>query len=365
MKNPSPPQGPPIAPPPMDGPLTARDLVDNHFSAYNAARLREACQLWARRLADDDVQVGLTLTGALTPAGLGPSCLVPLVRRGFVDFIVSTGANLYHDAHFGLGLAMHRSSPHADDRKLRRQGLVRIYDVVMEYRVLLETDAFFRQMLTAPEFARPMGSAEFHYLAGRYLGQRQKLLGLGDLSLLAACCQMEVPVYTPSPGDSSIGMNAAAAALQGNPFAWDVHRDVNETAGLILAAKESGQKTAVVILGGGSPKNFMLQTEPHLQEVLGIAEKGHDFFVQITDARPDTGGLSGATPSEAVSWGKITPEALPGNVVCYTDTTIALPLITAYLIETRGRREPKRLYQRREAVLELLRSRAAAPPQPG
>lgn len=108
---------------------------------------------------------------------------------------------------------------------------------------------------------------------------------------------MEVPVYTPSPGDSSIGMNAAAAALQGNPFAWDVHRDVNETAGLILAAKESGQKTAVVILGGGSPKNFMLQTEPHLQEVLGIAEKGHDFFIQITDARPDTGGLSGATPA--------------------------------------------------------------------
>lgn len=355
------PKGPQIAPPPVTSAMAVKDLVDHHFSAYNAARLREACHLWARRMADDEVQVGITLTGALTPAGLGPSCLVPLVRRGFVDFIISTGANLYHDAHFSLGLTMHRSSPHADDRELRQSGLVRIYDIIMDYEVLLKTDAFFRQMLGADEFARPMGSAEFHHLAGRYLGERQRVLGLGDVSLLAACQEMDVPVYTSSPGDSSIGMNAAALALDGGKFAWDVHRDVNETAALILAAKAAGQKTAVVILGGGSPKNFMLQTEPHLQEVLGIDEKGHDYFVQITDARPDTGGLSGATPSEAVSWGKVAPEALPGNVVCYTDTTIALPLITAYLIEARSQREPKRLYRQRDGALQSLREQASPP----
>jgi deoxyhypusine synthase len=149
-------------------------------------------------------------------------------------------------------------------------------------------------------------------------------------------------------------MNAAAMALQGSHFAWDVGRDVNETAGLVLLAKRGGGRTGVVILGGGSPKNFMLQTEPHLQEVLGIADNGHDFFLQVTDARPDTGGLSGATPSEAVSWGKVDPEGLPNTVVCYTDTTIALPLLTAYLIQTRGQKEPQRLYARRDEALELV-----------
>ncbi len=347
-------KGAAITPPALSENTSIRALIDEHFGAYNAARLREAAQLWARRMAEPEVTVGLTLTGALTPAGLGPSCLVPLVKRGLVDFIISTGANLYHDAHFALGLNLHRSSPHADDCQLRADGLVRIYDIVMDYEVLLKTDAFFRKIMEAPEFDRPMGSAEFHFLAGRYLAERQRLLGLGEVSLLAACAEMGVPVFTSSPGDSSIGMNAAAMALKGSNFAWDVNRDVNETAALIHLAKAGGGKTGVVILGGGSPKNFMLQTEPHLQEVLFIKDKGHDFFLQVTDARPDTGGLSGATPSEAVSWGKVDPEGLPNTVVCYTDTTIALPLLTAYLLETRGGREPKRLYTRREEAMELL-----------
>jgi deoxyhypusine synthase len=353
------PKGPAIAPPPVDEDTSLAWLVEEHFLAYNAARLREGCRLWAERMALEEVTVGLALTGALTPAGLGAGVLVPLVRRGFVDFIVSTGANLYHDAHFALGLSLHRSSPYADDRALKRESLVRIYDVVMDYQVLLQTDAFFRQVLASPEFDRAMGSAEFHYLMGRYLGERQRVLGLGDASLLAACAEMEVPVYTSSPGDSSIGMNAAALALGGSRFAWDVSRDVNETAALVLAAKRGGGKTGVVIAGGGSPKNFLLQTEPHLQEVLGIDEKGHDYFLQITDARPDTGGLSGATPSEAVSWGKVDPEALPSTVVCYTDSTIALPVLAAYLIQRRGRREPKRLYADRGKALELLAAEAA------
>lgn len=347
-----------ITPAPLERGLSTAQLVDNYFLAYNAARLREGCQLWARRMAQPEVTVGMSLTGALTPAGLGASCLAPLVRRGLVDFIVSTGANLYHDAHFALGLNLHRSSPFADDAALRGQGLVRIYDIVMDYTVLLKTDAFFREMIKASEFQRTMGTAEFHYLAGKYLGERQRVLGLGDQSLLAACHEMEVPVYAASPGDSSIGMNAAALALTGSAFAWDVNRDVNETAGLVLLAKRGGGKTGVAILGGGAPKNFMLQTEPHLQEVLGIDEKGHDYFLQITDARPDTGGLSGATPSEAVSWGKVDPQGLPDTVVCYTDTTIALPIITSYLAETVGSREPKRLYARREEALALVKKEA-------
>src|SRR5258706_1159044 len=106
-------------------------------------------------------------------------------------------------------------------------------------------------------------------------------------------------------------MNAAELWLDGPAIQWDIFRDVNETACIVYGAKKSGGKSAILILGGGSPKNFALQTEPQIQEVLGIAEAGHDYFLQITDARVDTGGLSGATPGEAGSWGKIDPNRLP------------------------------------------------------
>lgn len=331
------------------------DLVDRTFMAYNAARLREICQLFTRKILEDDVTVGMSLTGALTPAGLGISSLIPLIAYGFIDWIVSTGANLYHDIHFGIGLDLYQGTHQVNDIVLRQEGIIRIYDIFFDYEVLLSTDAFFQQIITAPEFQREMSTAEFHYLAGRYVYEREKALGLGTRSLLSAAYQYGVPIYTPSPGDSSIGMNIAAKALEGNSLKIDVSRDVNETAAIVLGAKRSGGKSAVFILGGGSPKNFLLQTEPQLQEVLGIQEKGHDYFIQITDARPDTGGLSGATPSEAVSWGKVNPDQLPDAVVCYLDSTVALPIITAYALAKHPPRKLKRLYDQREQLLNELK----------
>jgi deoxyhypusine synthase len=347
--------GPRINPPAITGRETAADLVDRAFLAYNGARLREAARLLAERMLEDDVTVGLSITGALTPAGLGMSAIIPLMEAGFVDWIVSTGANLYHDTHFGLGLAMHRGTFQADDVELREHGVVRIYDVFFDYRVLLDTDAFFREIIAAPEFQRDMGTAEFHFLCGRYVRAREQALGLQRRSLLAAAWELGVPIYTSSPGDSSIGMNVAAKALEGNLLRLDSNVDVNETAAIVWDAKARGGKSAVWILGGGSPKNFVLQTEPQIQEVLGIAEKGHDYFLAVTDARPDTGGLSGATPAEAVSWGKIDPEQLPGTVIVYADSTIALPLLTAYALARHAPRKPKRLYERREDLMRALR----------
>jgi len=310
-----------------------------------------------------DVTVGLTLTGALTPAGLGMAAIIPLIESGFVDWIISTGANLYHDTHFGLGLAMHRGNAQESDVVLREEGVVRIYDIFFDYDVLLSTDAFFRTIIQGKEFQRAMSSAEFHNLCGKYVREREKALGIGQKSLLSAAYTAGVPIYTSSPGDSSIGMNVAALALDGNRCAIDPNLDVNETASIVLDAKRgSGKKgkgeekgrSAVFICGGGSPKNFMLQTEPQIQEVLGIDEKGHDFFLQITDARPDTGGLSGATPAEAVSWGKIDPDRLPDAVVCYLDSTVALPLLTSYAHARHAPRPLKRLFDRRAEMLDRL-----------
>ena len=348
---------PRIDPRPIDGTLSITDLVDGTFLAYNAARLREACHLFTRRMLDDNVTVGVSLTGALTPAGLGIAAIIPLIEHGFVDWIISTGANLYHDTHYGLGLAMHAGSPFADDVALRAKGIVRIYDIFFDYEVLLETDAFFRQVIAAPEFQRPMSTAEFHYRVGAYVQERERLLGRARRSVLATAHEFGVPIYTSSPGDSSIGMNVAAMALTDNRLSFDVSADVNETAAIVLAAKAARGKSAVLIIGGGSPKNFLLQTEPQIQEVLGISESGHDYFLQITDARPDTGGLSGATPAEAVSWGKVDPDALPSTVVCYLDGTVALPILTAYATANHAPRKPKRLYDRRGDLLAALRER--------
>ncbi len=357
-----------IDPRPIDSETILPDLIDETFLAYNAARLREACQLFARKMLEPDVTIGLSITGALTPAGLGISALIPLMRAGFIDWIITTGANLYHDTHFGIGLALHQGNTSTSDVVLREEEVVRIYDIFFDYSVLLDTDSFFRRLIEGEEFQRSMSTAEFHNLCGKYVLERERKLGIENKSFLAAAYELGVPLYTSSPGDSSIGMNVAAKTLQGNKLAFDPSLDVNETAAIVLAAKRGaihghgdrgrkhGGKSAVFILGGGSPKNFMLQTEPQIQEVLGIDERGHDYFLQITDARPDTGGLSGATPGEAVSWGKVDPDRLPDAVVCYVDSTIALPLITAYALARHEPRELKRLYDRRGELMELLLS---------
>ena len=346
---------PRLMPRPIVKGMKVADLIDGTFKAYNGGRLAEACRLFTEKMIAGNGLVGMSLTGALTPAGLGCSSIVPLIKAGLVDWIISTGANLYHDLHYGLGMNLYAGSPFLNDVELRRDGVIRIYDVLFDYDVLLDTDAFVRHVIQGEEFQRTMGSDEFHYLLGKYVAEREKKLGIKETSVLSAAYQYGVPVFTSSPGDSSIGMNIAAMALRGSKLLIDVNRDVNQTAAIVYGAKSSGATSSVFILGGGSPKNFILQTEPQIQEVMGIEERGHDYFLQCTDARPDTGGLSGATPGEAVSWGKIDPENLPDCVVCYADSTITLPLITAYALSKASPRKCKRLFEHREESYSLLR----------
>ena len=305
------------------------DLIDATFLAYNGARLREGCQLFTMKMLEPDVTIGMSLSGALTPAGLGCSAIVPLIKAGFVDWIVATGANLYHDLHFALNYPVRAGSFKMDDTELRDNDIVRVYDVLLGYSdCLMATDEILRDILVQPEFQKEMGTAELHYLLGKYAAEWERKAGLKDVSVLAAAYRAGVPCYTSSPGDSTIGMN--------------------------VAAKRSGGRSGVVLWGGGSPKNFMLQTEPQIQEVLRIKEFGQDFFLQVTDARPDTGGLSGATPSEAVSWGKVDPDRLPDAVVCYTDTTIAMPLLTHYALSRHKPRKSRRLYDQRGKMMQAL-----------
>jgi deoxyhypusine synthase len=343
--------------------LSVTDLVNRHFNAYNAARLQQICKLAAKIVQEEETVVGWTLSGAMTPAGLGSTSIVPLIENGWVDYLVTTGANLYHDIHFALDLPMHKSSHLVNDRELRKQKLIRIYDIVFDLEVLLQSDQYMYRIIREPEFQKRMGSSEFHYLLGRYVAETERELGTASKTILSTAHKYGVPLYTPAFGDSTIGLNAAAAVFAGNKFDFDAIYDVNESAALAYHAKKNG-KSAAVIFGGGTPKNFILQTIPLLDEIMKIDVLGHDYFIQVTDARADTGGLSGATPGEAVTWGKVDPAMLPRSIVAYVDSTIALPIVTAYLLENCKPRTHRRFYDRRQDFVdnmarEILREKVA------
>jgi deoxyhypusine synthase len=352
-----------ILPEPVRKATDIVQLIDS-MDAYNGGRLRAACHLLRDRYAAEDVTIGLSLAGALTPAGLGPSSIIPLMNHGFVDWLSATGANMYHDLHFAFDLPMHRGSHTVDDVDLREKGVTRIYDILFDYEdVLMETDRRLRRILLRPEFQKEMGTREFYHHLGRILDEHEQKNGLGQVSILAAAYRNGIPVFTSSPGDSTIGMNVAGlellaeAANLAEQFKLKINPsiDVNDSTAIILNAKkyENG-KTAVILIGGGSPKNFMLQTEPQIQEVLMIPEVGQDYDINVTDARPDTGGLSGAPPSEAASWGKIDPTKLEETVTAYLDVTVALPMMAAYVIQTTKPKKQKRLYDRADELHQKL-----------
>jgi deoxyhypusine synthase len=340
------------------GSADVRQLIDGGFQAFNAGRLSEACHIFSEKMLapEHDTTIGLTVAGALTPAGLG-GCAIELMERGLVDFIISTGANLYHDLHYALNFTLHRGSPFLDDVELYEQGIIRIYDVLFPATVLLETDAYIRDFLVRSGLSGPIATAELHYRLGLDLLERYP--GCDEHSVVASAAKSGVPIYTSSPGDSSIGMNIAYHELMnGSTLMIDPNRDVNEICAIILAGKKNG----CVILGGGSPKNFYLQGQPTLWEVYGIPKGGNDYFIQITTDQVVWGGLSGATPAEAVSWGKVNPGVLPDTVVAYCDSTIAFPLFCEYAVGSQnGRRALKELVHKRDAlVADLLRQAKAA-----
>lgn len=346
--------------------LKVSELISEYYQAYNSARLNEACRLLVEKMLDPkkDVTIGITLAGALTPAGMS-GLVVSMMERGFIDFIISTGANLYHDAHFALNLNLHKGTWAVDDATLYKHGVVRIYDVFLTAEILLNTDRFFQKICLDKKIPQgAISSSEFHnYIGKRLLGDAPN----PEVSILAQAAKYNIPVYTSSPGDSTIGMDLAA-------YNKAVHKelirkgqidthinpnlDVLETTAIVLGAKQNG----AILLGGGSPKNFYMQTQPYLWECLGIEKGGHDYFIQITTDSPIWGGLSGATPSEAVSWGKINPDELKNTVVVYADMTIALPLLFAYAVEKAKPRRKKNLYSKRDKLVYALEKEAKKKP---
>lgn len=329
------------------------DMLDNVFakSGFNARRLAEGAQLY-RRMLEADATVALTIAGAMTPIGMS-GVFISLIERGFVDFIITTGANIYHDLHRPFEFPMVQGTPDVDDNELQAEGVARIYDVFIKDDDTLEaTDKAIQDAVARIDNdGAPFSSAKLHYRLGKTVAD---MAPRPEKSFVVAAAQHGVPIYTSSPGDSSVGMNLVIRHMFDKPIPLNPIDDVIETTAIVRAADRNG----VVEIGGGSPKNFYLQTQPTLHQILLDKSKGgHDFVVQLTVDAPHWGGLSGATPSEARSWGKVR-DAHKNNVVVYSCASITLPLIAQYVLGTVKPRRQRRLYAKLDDMVEALRASA-------
>lgn len=323
----------------LDGAEEVADLIDKVYarSGYNARRLAEAAHIFSRML-EHDTTVCLTLAGAMTPIGMS-GIINSLIRAGFIDCIISTGANLYHDMHRPFGRPMVQGHFAVDDDKLADKGVARIYDVFIEDKdTLMATDKIILETVERIKHDGPMSTADFHHALGQAIGDSAQRPGW---SLLATAAEHDVPIYTSSPGDSTIAMNLVIPHLFDAPIQLDPLRDVIETAAIVRAATHNG----VIVVGGGSPKNFYFQTQPMLHQIfMDDSPVGHDYVIQLGTDAPHWGGLSGATLSEARSWGKVA-DAFRNNAMVYSCASLTLPLLAQYVLVRNQPRVAKRLYR--------------------
>src|SRR6266436_1030068 len=350
-----------VDPRPITGRENARDLLEHAFSAYVGRQERTAYELM-RRSMEEDASIFLTLSGAMTPAGLHQSCLIPLIERGVVSALTTTGANLYHDAHRIIGHAVREVNPNAGDLQLRLARVIRIYDLGFWEEALLDTDKLFSALMQGPDYQRKMTTPEFHALLGRDIARMEKSLGVEQPSLLAQCWKHGVPIFVGAVQDGSIFLNAVKLRRlfpQTFKFEIDINDDVYLMAAVQHWARHHGSKRlAIWILGGGVPKNYTLQGEPLLDQILFVPTTGFDIDVQFCVDPVDNGALSSCPAGEGHTWGKVSAESVAtGSVYVHADVTAVFPWLTyALLSDKKMSKKPLRLIDAREtARARLLR----------
>jgi deoxyhypusine synthase len=304
--------------------------------SFQGRNLATAFRVWEKMLSGETT-IFFGLAGAMVPAGMR-RVISFLITNRFIDCLVSTGANLFHDIHETLGWYHYLGSPKVDDEFLHEQGIDRIYDTFARENEFVATDEEIGQFSAGLAQGKPITSREYFSRLGEHLVKNGKEKGIVSSAYSAG-----VPIYCPAIGDSSIGIRLALNRLQKKlDIVFDVIKDVMETAEI---AKNS-RKTGVIYIGGGTPKNFIQQTEITANYMGGGPSPGHRYAVQIVADPPHWGGLSGCSFSEAVSWGKIARDADHVSVLC--DATIALPLIAHALASAHPDNKKKRNFPRFE-----------------
>jgi len=331
----------------LDEKMTIEDLV-NVFanSGFNGRQLGDAAKLYAKMIKEN-ATICLTVSGALTPVGFG-GIIKTLIERGFVDWIVTTGANVYHEDHFAWGLPIKQGNFNVDDMKLYENEIVRIRDIYIKFYETLEAEDQVIQKMFGEDFPdKPFTTAEFCNLMGKMSKENSKH---PEKSFITSAYDYDVPVYISTIKDSSLALNLAVHRLKDKTYNLDFVREIIEQAAILYHSKKSG----ILELGGGVPKNTAQQTGPLLDQILRRNDGGQDYIIQITDARPDTGGLSGATLQEGKSWGKV-QDAHNGMVTVYADATIAFPILALYVLSNQKSRKPKRLYKKLDEMYDNLK----------
>lgn len=318
--------------------MNIEQLVDVFASSgFNGRQLGEAAKLYAKMIKED-ATICLTVSGAMTPVGFG-GIIKTLIQKGFVDWIVTTGANVYHEDHFAWGLPVKQGSFDVDDMKLYENEIVRIRDVFIKFYETLEAqDQIVQEMFEKKFTDKAFTTAEFCNLMGKLSKENAKY---PEKSFVNTAYEYDVPVYISTIKDSSLALNLAVHRLAGKKYNLDFVREIIEQAAIVYDSKKSG----ILEIGGGVPKNTAQQTGPLLDQILKRNDGGQDYIIQITDARPDTGGLSGATLQEGKSWGKV-QDAHKGMSTVYADATIAFPILALYVLSNQKSRKPKRLYKK-------------------
>ncbi len=306
-------------------------------SGYNARQLGRAAHIWGEMIREG-ATICLTMSGAMSPVGHG-GIIKSLIERGFVDWIVTTGANVYHEEHFAWNLPVRQGHADVDDMVLYDREIVRIRDVFIKFYETLESQDQIIQKMFRDKFTdAPFTTAEFCNEIGRVSSE---FAPHPDKSFVVAAHKHGVPLYVSTLKDSSLALNLAVHRLRGKEYNLDIVREIIEQAAIVYDSDKSG----IVELGGGVPKNTAQQTGPLLDQILRRGDGGQDYIIQVTDARPDTGGLSGATLQEGKSWGKV-HDANRGMATVYADSTIAFPILALYVMATQKSRKPRRIYDR-------------------
>ncbi len=353
--------GPKVENEAIRGNETTSELIDKAFKAFVGRELATAYSI-IRRMIREDHTIVMSVSGAMTPADLATTCIIPLIQAGMVDVLTTTGANIYHDLQRTLQGQFYAVDPNVGDRMLREQGYTRIYDLVFPEDDLYRTDKFVQELLIKKPFQRPMTTPEFHDLLGKYTAEiERKRFGRDpktSRSLVVQAHLHRVPVFCGAPQDASIHLNVAYLKRRlGEKFQFgiDIETDIHEFAAYHwLAKKRWSKKLSVIILGGGVPKNYSLQPEPYLSQICGLDVEGYDCDVQFCDAHVQNGGLSSCTAGEAHTWGKTSAEYQINSQYVFTEVTAIFPFVVHGLLQEGLKKSARKLLDRREEAIQLL-----------
>jgi deoxyhypusine synthase len=347
---------------------SVHEIFENCLPAFGGAILRRVYSILDRAIAKN-CPLTISIAGPITVSGQHQAWLIPLLETGWVAYISTTDAVCYHDGHRSLNA--HTKDPiyevpiFGDDGALRDEKVIRVTDMGFDEEVLLDQDKFLAAVLSRPEFQKKMAGTELRYRLGAFYGAQEQRNGV-EPGLLSTCTRLGIPVFVGAPSDGSVFLNSMklwamkqAGLIPEYAFDLDLHAEVFEACAYhhwgLFESEAKG--IATLILGGGVPKNFNLQPEPALGQVLGLpGVRGYEFDVQITTAPVTDGSLSSCPPAEAVTWGKVDKDTyLESTESLPADYSMMMPFVVKALMEKHGAREPHRLYEHRERLVETLR----------